>query len=142
MRSVPESVYGGPEVVARNGVAGEIRIPRAEGRKKAEIRKRVAPAFRTPNSAFRTQMTCPNCGAEVPDKSLACPECGSDEQTGWSEEAHTGGLDLPDEHFDYRDYVKREFAQESPVPRGIHWFWWLVALGLVAVFVMFWLHGI
>jgi hypothetical protein len=81
---------------------------------------------------------CPNCGAEVPPQAKACPACGSDEQTGWSEDAHTGGLDLPEEHFDYKDFVGREFGGGKPVPRGIHWFWWLVALLLLAAFVAFW----
>ena len=38
---------------------------------------------------------CPNCGAKVPVKSLSCPECGSDEKTGWSEDTMYDGLDLP-----------------------------------------------
>ncbi len=38
---------------------------------------------------------CPNCGAEVPVKALSCPECGSDEETGWSEDTMYDGLDLP-----------------------------------------------
>ena len=38
---------------------------------------------------------CPNCGAEVPIKSLSCPECGSDEKTGWFEDTMYDGLDLP-----------------------------------------------
>ncbi len=38
---------------------------------------------------------CPNCGAEVPIKALSCPECGSDEKTGWSEDTMYDGLDLP-----------------------------------------------
>jgi hypothetical protein len=80
---------------------------------------------------------CPNCGAEIPPKARACPECGADEKTGWSEEARASGLDLPDENFDYDDFVKREFGDQSPVPRGIHWFWWMVALGvLLAVFAL------
>lgn len=82
---------------------------------------------------------CPNCGAEVPPSAKACPECGSDEQTGWSEAAETGGLDLPEEHFDYDEFVKREFGGDRPMPHGIHWFWWLVAvllvLGLLAFFL-------
>ena len=81
---------------------------------------------------------CPNSGAEVPHNAKACPECGSDEKTGWSEEANTGSLDLPEENFDYSDFVKREFGQKSPVPRGLHWFWWLVAVGLVLGFIIFW----
>ena len=54
--------------------------------------------------------TCPNCGAEVPPKARDCPECGADEQTGWSEAARTDGLDLPDQNFDYGDFVKHEFG--------------------------------
>jgi len=73
-------------------------------------------------------MICPNCGTEVPPKAKACPECGSDEQTGWSEQAHQDGLDLPDENFDYNDFVEREFGKAKPIPRGIHWFWWLIGV--------------
>ena len=62
--------------------------------------------------------TCPNCGAEVPPKAKACPECGADEQTGWSEAARTAGLDLPDENFDYDDFVKREFGEQEPGAPG------------------------
>lgn len=79
---------------------------------------------------------CPHCGAEVPPRAKACPQCGSDEHTGWSEEAHAGGLDLPDEQFDYEDFTRREFGEKSPVPRGIHWFWWVVALGMLALGVL------
>ncbi len=84
---------------------------------------------------------CPNCGAEVPRNAKACPECGADEKTGWSEEAHTAGLDLPDEKFDYDDFVEREFGRTKPVPRGIHWFWWLVAAALVIGFFVVWFHA-
>lgn len=81
---------------------------------------------------------CPNCGAEVPLNAKACPECGSDEKTGWSEEAHCENLGLPDENFDYDDFVKRELSGEKAVSHGIHWFWWLVAVLLLAAFVFFW----
>jgi hypothetical protein len=81
---------------------------------------------------------CPNCGAEVPRKARACPECGADEQTGWSEEAHAQRLDLPDENFDYDDFVKREFGPADGAdrlrPRGIRWIWWFVAFLLVVLF--------
>jgi uncharacterized membrane protein YvbJ len=84
---------------------------------------------------------CPNCGAEVPPDAKACPECGSDEQTGWSEQARYDSLDLPDEDFDYNEFVKREFGDDkrSSLPRGDHWFWWavgiLLAVALVLLFV-------
>ena len=82
---------------------------------------------------------CPNCGAEVPANAKACPECGSDERTGWSDEARTGGLDLPDEEFNYGDFISREFGAGKRVrPPGVHWFWWLVAIGVVGAFLAFW----
>ena len=43
---------------------------------------------------------CPNCGAEVPMKAKSCPECGSDENTGWSEDTYLDGISLPDEDDD------------------------------------------
>jgi len=82
---------------------------------------------------------CPHCGAEVPPNAKACPACGSDGQTGWSEKACYDGLDLPEENFDYDDFVKREFKGEKPLPRGIHWFWWLVALLLIGLVLLWFL---
>jgi hypothetical protein len=84
---------------------------------------------------------CPHCGSEVPPKAKACPECGSDERTGWSEEARTDELGLPNQEFDYEEFVEREFGRERRVkPRGIHWFWWVVAIGLAGAFLAFWLR--
>jgi zinc-ribbon domain len=79
---------------------------------------------------------CPNCGAAVPQGAKACPECGSDEETGWSEQAKTDSLDLPDESFDYEEFTKREFGNSSPKPRGVRWFWWLIAILLAASLVL------
>ena len=88
-----------------------------------------------------TPEICPCCGAEVPPNARACPECGADEETGWSEEAETQGLDLPDENFNYEEFVKRELVKgKSPVPHGIHWFWWVVAVLVVTAFLWMWLR--
>jgi uncharacterized membrane protein YvbJ len=78
--------------------------------------------------------TCPNCGADVPRNARACPECGSDESTGWSEEAGTQSLGLPDEEFNYEEYVEREFGrpQRSPQKR----LWAVVAVVLLIGFVL------
>jgi hypothetical protein len=51
---------------------------------------------------------CPHCEARVPRGVLACPECGSDATTGWSDEADDWAGDLPtgygdDDEFDYED---------------------------------------
>jgi len=82
---------------------------------------------------------CPHCGAAVPANARACPECGSDERTGWSDKAHYDNLDLPDGNFDYEDFVKREFGGERILPRGIRWFWWLVTILVVGGLVCLWL---
>jgi hypothetical protein len=75
---------------------------------------------------------CPQCGAIVPRGAPACPECGSDEQTGWSERARRDELGLPDEEFDYDDFTAREFDGKTTAPRGGYWFWWLVSVALLS----------
>jgi hypothetical protein len=82
--------------------------------------------------------TCPNCGADVPPKAKACPECGADEKTGWSEEAYSSGLDLPDENFNYDDYVKKEFGPKRHTPNGLHWVWWAAGLLLLGALISLW----
>ena len=83
---------------------------------------------------------CPHCGAVVPPKAKACPACGSDETTGWSEAAGTDDLGLPDEQFDYKDFVEREFGASTPKPRGMTWLWWSVALLLLAILLTWWIR--
>jgi len=43
---------------------------------------------------------CPHCGAELPAKAKFCPECGSDDTTGWSEDTYLDGVSLPGEEDD------------------------------------------
>ena len=78
---------------------------------------------------------CPNCGTEVPREAKACPECGADENTGWSETAYANSLGLPDEEFDYDDFVKEEFGSGAAKPHGISWLWWVVAILLIGLFL-------
>lgn len=82
-----------------------------------------------------TPEICPHCGAHVPPNAKACPACGSDEETGWSEETYADGLDLPEEKFDYDDFVEREFGSRKPVPRGLGKFWWIIAILVLAAFL-------
>ena len=78
--------------------------------------------------------TCPVCGEDVPRNALACPECGADDLSGWRDDAdETGGLDLPEEEFDYDDFVKREFGG-SAKPQGIAWLWWAAAVAALLAF--------
>lgn len=82
--------------------------------------------------------TCPNCGADVPRRAKACPECGSDESTGWSEHARSQSLDLPDDEFNYNEFVQREFGKSKRSPKKI--FWSLVAVALLIASLFFLLH--
>jgi hypothetical protein len=80
---------------------------------------------------------CPNCGAEVPPNAAACPECGADEQTGWSDRATAQRLGLPDDEFNYDEFIQEEFgpSQTSKTrPRGIGWLWWIIAIILILIF--------
>ena len=51
-------------------------------------------------------------------------------------EAAGDNLGLPDDEFDYDDFVKREFGEKKPMPHGIAWYWWLVAVGLLLALVL------
>lgn len=83
----------------------------------------------------RTPESCPNCGAEVPPRARACPECGADEQTGWSDRATSQRLDLPDDEFDYEEFVGREFGGKPLRRRGPQRFWWVVGCVVLVAFL-------
>lgn len=89
---------------------------------------------------MRAPDTCPVCGADVPPNARACPGCGSDATTGWSDEAQSQSLDLPSEEFDYEEFVQREFEGKRP-RRKSHWLWWGTALFLVLLFVLMFLYA-
>jgi hypothetical protein len=82
---------------------------------------------------------CPNCGAEVPPEAKACSECGACEETGWSAHAAASGLGLPDDKFDYEDFVDNEFGGGKR-RHGTTWFWFVIGVLLVAIILImiFW----
>ncbi|MBM3822753.1 MAG: zinc-ribbon domain-containing protein [Verrucomicrobia bacterium] len=82
---------------------------------------------------------CPQCGAMIPERARACPDCGSDENTGWSDDAQADRLGLPQEGFDYDRYVEEEF-DEPRKRQGPHWLWVLVAAGLAAWMLLAWIR--
>jgi hypothetical protein len=76
---------------------------------------------------------CPVCGEDVPRRSLACPGCGADHNSGWRADADIhDGLDLPGKDFDYDDFVRREFGS-SVKPPGIKTIWWITAIIVLAL---------
>ena len=66
---------------------------------------------------LKTPDVCPVCGEDVPSGALACPECGADHNSGWRQDAETyEALDLPDEDFNYDEFVRKEFGSSSSRP--------------------------
>ena len=79
---------------------------------------------------------CPVCGEDVPGGALACPECGADHNSGWREDAESyDGVDLPEE-FDYDEFTRKEFGG-SPRPVGISTIWWVTAIVLAALTILY-----
>jgi uncharacterized membrane protein YvbJ len=77
---------------------------------------------------LKTPEVCPVCGEDVPRGALACPQCGADHNSGWRHDADTyEALDLPDEDFNYDEFVRREFGS-SPKPAGMKMIWWITAI--------------
>jgi len=85
-------------------------------------------------AAFQPPGDCPVCGEFVPAGRKSCPHCGSDERSGWSEDTQNDALDLPDEDFNYREFVEEEFGAGGRRTRPAL-LWWLVGLGLVAALI-------
>jgi hypothetical protein len=86
---------------------------------------------RNRKSRLESPEVCPVCGEDVPRHSLACPDCGADHNSGWRTDA-ADGLDLPDEDFDYDEFVRREFSS-GPKPAGMKMIWWITAIVLLAI---------
>ncbi len=83
-------------------------------------------------------VVCPVCGEDVPRNALACPECGADHNSGWREDATSyDGVDLPEQEFDYEDFTRREFGGGSPKPAGISTVWWVTAIVVLALTVLY-----
>ena len=80
-----------------------------------------------------TPEICPVCGEIVPDGAKACPECGSCEETGWSDAGRADSLGIPSDDFDYDEYVKREFEGEKP-KRKFTAVWVITAIVLLLLF--------
>ena len=95
-------------------------------------KKRVRP---------RTPGLCPVCNEEVPAGALACPECGADHKSGWREEADAyDGVGLPDDDFNYDDFVKQEFGSHVK-PAGLKMIWWVAGILLIVALILMYLYA-
>jgi len=44
------------------------------------------------------------------------------------------GLDIPDDEFDYEEFLEKEFGPKPHKQIGIKWYWWATGLILVLLF--------
>ena len=83
---------------------------------------------------------CPFCDREV-RVGQPCPGCAKSRKTrqkpakkspprrkSWEQDSTYDGLDLPDEDFDYDDFVAREFGNSPHRRIGVKWYWWVLGV--------------
>ncbi len=78
---------------------------------------------------------CPSCGNPVSLNARSCGRCGARRRGDrWDEPESLDGLDLPDEDFDYDEFVRREFGEGKARRSFQEHLWWWVALILLIAF--------
>ena len=86
---------------------------------------------------------CAQCGATIPSRASACPECGADERTGWREASIYDGMDLPESAWsdEANDDASSSRSSEAGRARrirdvnGIAWYWWCAGVALLFILV-------
>lgn len=90
---------------------------------------------------------CPFCDHEV-RVGRPCPGCVKKQKPAknpakksWHQDAGHDGLDLPDDDFDYDEFVSREFGKTPHRALGVKWYWWLLGVAVLAAMLAGLLHG-
>jgi predicted nucleic acid-binding Zn ribbon protein len=86
-------------------------------------------------SEKRDTIVCRFCGEEIPADAAACPVCGSDENTGWSDECYLDGTELPVDEDEYQEIVEKEFGGGR---RATRFQWWHILAGAVVLGLTAW----
>jgi hypothetical protein len=79
----------------------------------------------------RETFVCPHCGADVAVGAASCRECGSDDETGWSQDADVWEAGIPagygsDDDFDYDEFIEQELPEKRTIHAGrelSRWSW-------------------
>lgn len=88
---------------------------------------------------------CPFCECEV-RVGEPCPGCAEKakrtilKKRSRQQHQSPDGLDLPDDDFNYEDYIAREFGRVPHRALGIKWYWWMLGFAVLASMVagVFW----
>ena len=76
---------------------------------------------------------CPFCETEVA-VGQPCPGCAKKARKirlptkSWEQDSTADGVDLPDDDFNYDDFVAREFGKAPHRRTGLKWYWWILAV--------------
>lgn len=89
---------------------------------------------------------CPFCDREV-HVGQPCPGCAKKttpprraprKKKSWEQDAAAAGLDLPDDDFDYDEFVAREFGRAPHRQLAVKWYWWLLGVAVLAGMIAGW----
>ena len=90
---------------------------------------------------------CPFCDCEV-QVGKPCPGCAKKQKPrkkpakkSWEQDHSAAGLNLPDDDFDYDEFVSREFGKAPHRTLGVKWYWWLLGVAVLAAMIAGLLHG-
>ncbi|MDB6138982.1 MAG: hypothetical protein JWO94_2054 [Verrucomicrobiaceae bacterium] len=84
--------------------------------------------------AFTPPGQCPACGEWIPRHATACDCCGANPRTGWLPQNEVyDGLDLPDDDFNYDEFVENEFGKGGKKESNRRFWWWVAVLLVIAL---------
>lgn len=85
---------------------------------------------------------CPFCDHDV-RVGESCPGCAGKKKRAprpakksWRQDKTYDGLDLPDDDFDYKEFVAREFGGKPHRQLGVKWYWWLLGVVLLCLMTL------
>ena len=73
---------------------------------------------------------CPNCGADIKTNATGCYNCGSDNETGWSENTYLDGVELSCDDEEYEELRDSEFNHSRKKTHN-----WVTITGFVLIVV-------
>ena len=87
---------------------------------------------------------CPFCDCEV-RVGQPCPGCAKKrkparqpKRKSWQQDESADGLNLPDDDFDYDEFIAREFGKSPHRELGVKWYWWVLGVALLVILAFLW----